>query len=109
MKNFVQDGDVVALIAPYTVTSGSGALVGFIFGVATNDTTSAAEGSFVVRGVLDVAKDTSTFSQGDKVYWDNSAKLCTSTTTSNKYIGQATQAQLTGDGTVRVRLHGIPT
>lgn len=104
MKNRVQKGECLDLAAPRTLTSGQGALVGSLFGVATVDVASGVTASFETRGVYDLTKDTSTFSQGDKVYWDDSAHKCTSTDTSNKLIGVATQAQLTGDSTVRVKL-----
>jgi predicted RecA/RadA family phage recombinase len=105
MKNQLQSGEVLTLTAPYTVTSGQGALVGGIFGIAAVDITSGSAGEFAVEGVFDVAKDASVFSAGDKVYWDNTAKACTSTANSNTLIGRAAQAQLTGDATVRVDLN----
>ena len=104
MKNFVRKGRVVPLTMPYDRTSGQGVLVGHIFGVVATDALNATEASVAVTGEFDVTKDSSTFSQGDLVYWDNSAKACTSTSSGNKIIGAATQAQLTGDTTVRVKL-----
>lgn len=104
MKNYVQKGRVVAVAMPYDRLAGQGVLVGSIFGVCANDALSGVSSSVQVRGVFDVTKDTSTFSQGDKVYWDDSAKKCSSTSTSNVVVGYATQAQLTGDATVRVSL-----
>lgn len=109
MKNFVHEGDVLELTAPYTVVSGAGALVGKIFGVACGDYTSGDTlCPFAVEGVFDLAKDSSTFSQGDNVYWDNSAKAATSTAGSNALIGQAEAAAATGVATVRVRLTSQP-
>lgn len=107
MKNFVQPGKTISLVAPYTVVSGAGLLVGSIFGVASDDAANGASVEAETVGVFDLAKDTSTFSQGDKVYWDNTAKACTSTSSGNTFRGVAMQAQLTGDATVRVRLNGI--
>ncbi len=37
MKNYVQKGETLTLAAPYAVSSGAGALVGAIFGVAAAD------------------------------------------------------------------------
>jgi hypothetical protein len=62
----------------------------------------------VVSGVFDLAKDASTFSQGDLVYWDDTNKVGTSTVGANLLIGSAEKAQLTGDATVRVKLFGVP-
>lgn len=116
MQNFISRGETLTLTAPYAVASGAGALVGRIFGVAVDTLANAAVGEFLIRGLVDLAKDTSTFADGDKVYWDNSAKLATSTATSHDIIGYAamtnpdgTQAPGTasGDATVRALLPGV--
>lgn len=105
MKNFVQKGDTLTLVAPYAVTSGGGLLVGSIFGVAA---TAAALGASVdadVVGVFDLAKATgAAWTQGQKIYWDDTAKNCTGTVGTNKLIGVATQAAASGDTVGRVRL-----
>jgi predicted RecA/RadA family phage recombinase len=115
MTNFRLSGCVIPLTAPYTVVSGAGALVGKIFGVAQSDVTSGAVGEFCIDGVSILAKDTSTFTEGDPVYWDNSAKKCTSTAQSNWLIGvfcpydgegTASVGALTGATTMKVRLNG---
>jgi predicted RecA/RadA family phage recombinase len=104
MKNFVQTGRLIPLTAPYTVTSGQGALVGSCFGVATTDCASGAEATFSVTGVFDLTKATGAITQGAKVYWDDTAKKVTTTSASNTLIGVATKAAASGDATVRVRL-----
>lgn len=108
MKIFVQEGDILELAAPYDVASGAGAQVGSIFGVAVDSYLNGNNGQFAIEGVFDLAKDTSAPAQGAKLYWDNTAKKVTTTATSNLFIGHAALAALTGDATVRVRLHGAP-
>ena len=108
MNNFVHRGLSLTLTAPYTVASGAGAKVGNIFGVAAGAITSGDSGEFAVSGVFDVAKDSSVFASGDLVYWDDTAKACTSTVGVNLLIGQAETAALTGGSTVRVKLSGAP-
>lgn len=107
--NYVQEGETVTLTAPATVTSGSGALVGsHLFGVALADITSGDDGEFALEGVWDLLAVTlDTFALGARVYWDNSAKKCTSTSTSNSLIGVAVAAKLNTETTVRVRLDGV--
>jgi predicted RecA/RadA family phage recombinase len=104
MKNFVQKGRVITLAAPYDRSAGQGALVGSLFGVAAVDVLSGVSAEFQVEGVFDLTKASGAVTQGAKIYWDNSAKNCTTTATSNTLIGVATQAQASGDATVRVRL-----
>lgn len=110
MKNFIMEGDVLTLTAPYTVASGAGAKIGALFGVAVKDITSGATGAFQTCGVFDLAKDTSVFSAGDKVWWDDTNKCATSTAAGNMRIGRAVASALTGGATVRVMLDeaGVP-
>ena len=108
MTNFVKSGDNLTLAAPYDVLSGGGFKVGNVFGVAANDTLLGADVECDVEGVYDLAKDTSTFAQGDLAYWDDSAKKVTSTVGSNLLIGAVEVAAATGVATVRVNLFGVP-
>ena len=87
MINFIKSGDNLVLTAPYDVLSGGGFKVGNVFGVAANDTLSGADVQCEIEGVYDLAKDASTFAQGDLAYWDDSAKKVTSTVASNLLIG----------------------
>lgn len=111
MKNFVQEGDVLTLIAPYDVDAGEGMLVGNLFGVATTDGASGAEvEAFVGEGVFDLDKvDAQAWTAGASVYWDNSAKNVTTTSSGNTFIGFATRIEANPTATGRVRLiTGIP-
>lgn len=107
MKNYVQDGDVVRVTAPATVASGAGVLVGALFGVAVHDAASGAEVEIATSGVYDLVKAGSqAWTVGAAIYWDNTAKNCTTTVGSNTLIGKAIQAVGSGAGetTGRVRL-----
>jgi predicted RecA/RadA family phage recombinase len=104
MKNMIQQGDTLELAAPYDRTSGQGALIGSIFGVAQVDVLSGVRASFAVAGVFDLTKASGAVTEGAKLYWDNTAKNVTTTSTSNTLIGCATQAAASGDATARVRL-----
>lgn len=108
MKNYVQDGDVIGLTAPYAVSSGGGALVGTIFGVAVTDVANGAAGQFHREGVFDItALGTDVIAQGAKVYWDNTNKRITGTAGSNTLVGAALVAKANGDATCRVLLDGV--
>jgi predicted RecA/RadA family phage recombinase len=108
MTNFVKSGDHLTLAAPSDVLSRGGFKVGNVFGVAANDTLSGADVECNVEGVYDLAKDNSTFSQGDLSYWDDSAKKVTSTVASNLLIGAVEVAAATSVAIVRVNLFGVP-
>ena len=109
MKNFLQEGEIITVTAPYALASGDGALVGSIFGVATNAAVSgAAVELFVDSGVVILTAVTAdTGSVGTKIYWDNTAKKVTTTLTSNSLIGVLTVAKLGTDTTATVRLNGV--
>ncbi len=108
MKNYVQPGNTITLTAPYAVASGDGLLVGSIFGVASGTAALGETVEAALTGVYDLKKVASqAWAAGDKVYWDNTAKEATKTTTSNTLIGVAVVAVAGGAGDTigRVRLN----
>lgn len=105
-KNYVQEGSVLDLAAPYGVLSGAGAQVGSIFGVALVDLASGAVGSFARDGVFDLtALSTATGAQGAKVYWDNTNKRVDTDGSVGPLIGALTVAKANGETTARVALN----
>lgn len=108
MKNYIQPGETLSLTAPYDVTSGSGLLVGAIFGVASSDALSGAAVEAATSGVFTLAKASGAITAGARVFWDNTNKNVTTTATSNYCIGMATAAAASGDTTVNVWLARVP-
>lgn len=108
MTNWVQDGDVITLTAPYAVLSGGGALVGSIFGVATADVANGAQGEFITEGVVTIAKTSAQAwaTVGLLIYWDDATKLATTTVATNKLIGTNLATAVNPSGTCAVRLNG---
>jgi predicted RecA/RadA family phage recombinase len=110
MKNYIQKGDVMTVTAPAAVASGAGVLVGSIFGVAVRAAASGADIDVDVVGVFDLPKATgAAWTQGLRLYWDDTAKNVTATASTNKLIGVAAAAALSGDTIGRVRLSGAFT
>ncbi len=106
-KNFIQPGKTITLTAPYQRNAGEGALVGAIFGVALQTVANAVDGEFMVQGVWDLAKvSAQAWTQGALIYWDNTAKLATTVSTSNTRIGFAMRIEANPTATGRVRLNG---
>ena len=107
MKNAVQTGDVLTLTAPYARTSGQGMLVGSIFAVCTTDIASGATGEAETLGVFELAKlSAQAWTVGALIYWDDTAKNCTTVASTNKLIGVATAVAQNPSATGRVRLNG---
>jgi len=107
MKNYVQDGAVLTLTAPYDVTSGQALKVGSIIGIATADAVETAAVEAITRGVVDVAKvSAQAWTVGAAIYWDDTARLFTTTSTSNTLAGVAVAVAANPSATGRVRLNG---
>lgn len=107
MKNFVQPGDIVPVLAPANVTSGDGVLLGTLFGVAAFSAASGAEVEIRLRGVFDLPKTSAeAWTVGAAVYWDATNKVATTTSSSNTLIGKAVAAAANPSGVGRVRLNG---
>ena len=110
MKNFVQCGHTVTIAAPYDRLSGEGCLLGTLFGVACFTALSAATLEIDTEGVFALAKAGSQAwaTLGLAIYWDDSAKVCTTTSGGNTKIGVNTivVAGGAGDTVGSVRLNG---
>jgi len=99
MRNFIQNGDVVTVAAPYLVASGAGALVGTLFGVAGYDAANAADVDLHTTGVYDLVKvGSQAWTVGVAIYWDDTNKRCTTVSTDNTLIGKAMVAVGSGAG-----------
>lgn len=108
MKNYIQGGATLTVLASAAVTSGAGLLVGTIFGVANGDAANGASVNLVREGVFDVAKvSAQAWTQGQKIYWDNTAKLFTSVATSNIVVGAAVEVAANPSAIGIVLLDGV--
>jgi predicted RecA/RadA family phage recombinase len=110
MRNFVQRGDTLPLVAPYAVASGGLFKVGAIVAVAVNAAVQGGEVEGLRLGVFSVPKaPAQAWVVGDDIFWDDTAKVITTTATSNTLVGvvveAATSSATTGtvllDGTIR--------
>lgn len=108
MKNYVSPGEVQRFTAPAGgVVSGQGYVIGDTFVIATHD--AAATFKFVGqhKGNVNLTKvTTDVIADGVKLYWDDTAKKVTVTTTNNRLIGGAAQAAGNGATAVEVSLNG---
>jgi predicted RecA/RadA family phage recombinase len=104
MKNFVQPGDNLDVVAPYDVLSGQGLLDGIEFSVASTDIKSGAAGIGVTRGVFDLPKAAVAITRKTLAYWDNTAKVVTNVVGTNTKIGIFQASALSGDAVARVKL-----
>jgi len=104
MKNFIQPGYSMEIVAGAALASGEGVLTNDTFGVATK---AAAIGESVIvdlKGVFELPKAAVAISQGAKVYWDNAAKNITNVAMGNTLVGVAHVGALLGDAKIKALL-----
>lgn len=106
MKNFIQEGNVLALTPAAAVASGVGYLFGTgLFGVATDDCVISTEGSFATEGVVEIAKTSAlAISIGDRLYWDATNKCVNKTATAQQCVGIAVADAANPSATVKMKL-----
>ena len=110
MKNFVQPGVNVTVLAPADTDSGELVLIGAaLFGVAVHDAKNAADLTISTGGVYDLsATAANAWAAGDKVYRDaagaDEGKL-TDTAANNLLVGVAVEAKAANMASARVRLN----
>ena len=109
MKNYIQPGKVVTLTAPTCgVVSGNGYLIGTLFVVAAASVAQGLPFEGMVEEVFSLPKATGVnWVEGAALYWDNTAKVVTNVSTSNKLIGAALNARINADTVCIVRLNGV--
>lgn len=109
MKNFVSSGRTIDLTAPTGgVTSGLGYKIGAIVCLAGNTVAEGLPFPAYVEGVYDVLAEGGVsgqaWTEGLAIYWDNTAKQFTVTSTSNTLAGYAVAGKLTADVLGRLKL-----
>lgn len=108
MKNYIQDGDRLqfANSSGSTITSGSGVLVGSRVGVACADIPNNTTGVLAIDGVYNLPKlSTDVVAQGALLYWDNTNKRLTVTSSGNTLAGFAMGAAGNGVTTVDININ----
>jgi predicted RecA/RadA family phage recombinase len=109
MNNFVQPGVTLDLVAPVGgVVSGKTVKIGGIVAVPGSSKAEGQPFSGTVEGVFDVdAKTAQAWTAGATVYWDDTAKVYTTTAGTNTKAGYAVADKDAAAAVGRVKL--IPT
>jgi predicted RecA/RadA family phage recombinase len=91
MKNFIQEGRSLDLIAPAGgVVAGNIVVIGSLIGVAATTAAQTLPFTMSRTGVYGLAKvSAQAWAAGAKIYWDSATKLATTTVGSNTLIGTA--------------------
>lgn len=110
MENYNSPGEIVELTAPSGgVVAGTAYKIGSLIVVATVTAAEAAKFSaFVGPGVVEHAKvSAQAWTEGVKLYWDDTAKNFTTTSSGNTLAGVAAAAAANPSATGKVRLDGV--
>jgi len=105
--NFVQRGDSIDHTPGSAVAAGDVVVLGAaLLGIAKLDIPANTLGALAVVGVFDVVKASGDggIAAGAAVYWDDTAKVATTTSAANTLMGKALAAAGDTDTSVRVRL-----
>ena len=108
-KVFLQEGKIVELTAPGGgVVSGQMLKISDLLVIAMGSAAATEKFSASLGGVHSIKKKSAdVVAEGDTLYWDDSAKELTSTTTGNFLAGAALKAAGNGVVSVDFRLDGI--
>lgn len=105
MRNFIQPGKVLTVVAMTTVVSGSLIVAGKVFGIAATSAPAGAEFELKTGGVYELPKvATDVWAFGDEIFADANG-IATKEATGNTKIGVAVEAVAAGTGLGRVRLN----
>lgn len=109
MKNFIQNGHMITVPAPTGgIKSGSGMIVGNLFGIAVMDAVEGKNVEIATTGVFDLPKaPAAVFTLGQQVSWDATNNQVVATVTGAYPIGVVTQAATNGTTMAWVRLDGV--
>ncbi|MEM7015833.1 MAG: DUF2190 family protein [Pseudomonadota bacterium] len=107
MKTYIQEGSRLEYnnATGSDIASGAVVLVGSLVGVAEDKIPDTEDGILMLRGVHKLDKTTSqSWSQGAKLYWDDTNKKFTTTASGNTLCGNVWKAAASADTTGEVRL-----
>lgn len=108
MNNYIQDGETITLTAPAGgVISGTAYKIGQILAVAVSTIAATLPFEGKVTGVFTLPKTSGTaWSEGDLLYWDDTAKEVCTVVAGNFLVGVATEDVASGGTSGPVRLNG---
>lgn len=105
MINYVNEGDVIPIPAPYAVLSGGVVISGKIIGIAATDMAVGLLVQVGVEGHFDVPKTAgNTYNVGDVVKVDPATKLASTAAGGTAVFGYCTRQALGADASVRTKL-----
>lgn len=103
IATFYKEGKVVDYTPAAAVAAGDIVIIGDIVGVAKLDIAAGERGALALEGIFAVAKGSTAFDFGAKVYFNAESGVATNVET-DTLIGVATAAAAASDATVLVKI-----
>jgi predicted RecA/RadA family phage recombinase len=105
MRNYIQPGHAITVIAPYDVAAGDGLVVGGIFGAAIAPAAQGMPVGVMTEGVVEIKADASAVGGlGAEALWDPANRRITTTSAGVMLVGYLAAPKVAGKTTVAVRL-----
>ena len=110
MKNYIQPGIVISILAAAALTSGTPVAVGCLLAVPTGDIANGATGEAQIEGVFELPKlSTADITAGEKLIWDVSAgQFIVASAATGDLDGCAVAIAAAGNGTTTVLAKLLP-
>lgn len=107
MKNYIQPGEIISVLAGADYVSGQSIVVGDLVGICIDDIATGAVGLARIAGVVQVSKvSAQQWDAGQKVYWDESLGLFTTVSDSDAtFAGVAVEAAANPSSTGKIKLN----
>lgn len=106
MKNFIQPGEMIDVVAAAAVASGDVVVLEDLIGVASMDAAVGASFAMALEGVFELPKDSNAIDAGVKVSWHIASEhVQEAGGAGTKEIGYCVKAASAGDAKIKVKLH----
>jgi len=107
MKNFIQEGKVVTLVAPVGgVVSGNIVIISTLASVASTTEVAGEDFEGETEGVFEFTKTTADApAQGADAYWEDTLKEVTVASAGNTLVGKFMKGYINGDTKAQVRMN----
>ena len=108
-KTYIQPGHTLTVAAPTGgVLSGTGVLIGTLFGIAQYDAVEGADVDILTEGVVEIGKTAALqIDVGDRLFWDATNKVVNRTATAQVCVGVAVSAAANPSSTVKMKLGAV--
>lgn len=113
MKNYVKEGESLAMTAPAAATSGVPFVVGpagfKLVVVPQKDAAISEQVECVIEGVVELAKDSAdNFVEGEPVYWDDTLKKADKSASTLIPFGYSVETTAASVTLMKIKLSGVP-